>query len=188
MRRERARRSSKSSLPIMCAHVPRKSRLQPRQHWAMAPRSINLVFHFWLPQNDLQHIFKSYQPKPSTKKDHISSIVSLSSGSGFRVPYVSKNAKVQEFSVRWWWWLLLSLSTVVWYPWLRVYEVQIHGNLSSRGFRRNRTDDLGINSPSLWPIEPRFHVRSCVVAHYTCMLSFFWKRVSFLESYLAKET
>ena len=28
------------------------------------------------------------------------------------------------------------------------------------GFRRNRTDDQGINSPSLWPTEPRLHVRS----------------------------
>ena len=28
------------------------------------------------------------------------------------------------------------------------------------GFRRNRTDDLGIDSPSLWPTEPRAHVRS----------------------------
>ena len=28
------------------------------------------------------------------------------------------------------------------------------------GFRRNRTDDLGIDSPSLWPTEPRSHVRS----------------------------
>ena len=28
------------------------------------------------------------------------------------------------------------------------------------GFRRNRTDDLGINSLSLWPTEPRLHVRS----------------------------
>ena len=27
-------------------------------------------------------------------------------------------------------------------------------------FRRNRTDDLTINSPSLWPTEPRLHVRS----------------------------
>ena len=27
------------------------------------------------------------------------------------------------------------------------------------GFRRNRTDDLGIDSPSLWPTEPRLHVR-----------------------------
>ena len=26
------------------------------------------------------------------------------------------------------------------------------------GFRRNRTDDLGIDSPSLWPTEPRLHV------------------------------
>ena len=25
------------------------------------------------------------------------------------------------------------------------------------GFRRNRTDDLGIDSPSLWPTEPRLH-------------------------------
>ena len=28
------------------------------------------------------------------------------------------------------------------------------------GFRRNRTDDLGINSPLLRPTEPRLHVRS----------------------------
>ena len=27
------------------------------------------------------------------------------------------------------------------------------------GFRRNRTDDLGIDSPLLWPTEPRLHVR-----------------------------
>ena len=27
-------------------------------------------------------------------------------------------------------------------------------------FRRNRTDDLGPDSPSLWPTEPRLHVRS----------------------------
>jgi len=27
------------------------------------------------------------------------------------------------------------------------------------GFRRNRTDDLWIDSPSLWPTEPRLHVR-----------------------------
>jgi len=27
------------------------------------------------------------------------------------------------------------------------------------GFRRNRTDDLEITSPSLWPTEPRLHVR-----------------------------
>ena len=34
------------------------------------------------------------------------------------------------------------------------------------GFRRNRTDDLGIDSPSLWPTEPRLHVRS-----YLCDMS-----------------
>ena len=28
------------------------------------------------------------------------------------------------------------------------------------GFSRNRTDDLVIDSPSLWPTEPRLHVRS----------------------------
>ena len=28
------------------------------------------------------------------------------------------------------------------------------------GFSRNRTDDLGVDSPSLWPTEPRLHVRS----------------------------
>ena len=39
---------------------------------------------------------------------------------------------------------------------------QIHVNLSSQVFRRNRlgTDDPGIDSPSLWPTEPRLHVRS----------------------------
>ena len=31
------------------------------------------------------------------------------------------------------------------------------------GFRRNRTENLGINSPSLWPREPRLHVRSTYV-------------------------
>ena len=35
------------------------------------------------------------------------------------------------------------------------------------GFRRNRTDDLGIDSPSLWPTEPRLHVRSSLI---TCRL------------------
>ena len=30
-------------------------------------------------------------------------------------------------------------------------------------FRRNRTDDLGINSPSLWPTELRLHVRLEIV-------------------------
>jgi len=33
--------------------------------------------------------------------------------------------------IYWWWWLLL-LSTVVHYPWLRVYVAQIHGDLSCR--------------------------------------------------------
>jgi len=28
------------------------------------------------------------------------------------------------------------------------------------GFTRNRTDDLGIKSPSLWPTEPHLHVSS----------------------------
>ena len=28
------------------------------------------------------------------------------------------------------------------------------------GFRRNQTNDLRINCPSLWPTEPRLHVRS----------------------------
>ena len=28
------------------------------------------------------------------------------------------------------------------------------------GFRRNRTDDLAINSPSLWSTEPRLRARS----------------------------
>ena len=34
------------------------------------------------------------------------------------------------------------------------------------GFRRNRTDDLGIDSPSLWPTEPRLHVRSSTDQHF----------------------
>jgi len=34
------------------------------------------------------------------------------------------------------------------------------------GFRlgRNRTDDLGIKSSSLWPTDPRLHVRSDILA------------------------
>ena len=35
------------------------------------------------------------------------------------------------------------------------------------GFRRNRTDDLGTNSPSLWPTEPRLHVRSDCGSQFT---------------------
>ena len=38
------------------------------------------------------------------------------------------------------------------------------------GFRRNRTDDLGIDSPSLWPTEPRLHVRT-IYSGVDC----FWK-------------
>ena len=38
------------------------------------------------------------------------------------------------------------------------------------GFRRNRTDDLGINSPSLWPAEPRLHVRSITSLETTMCL------------------
>ena len=40
--------------------------------------------------------------------------------------------------------------------------------LEFSGFRRNRTDDLGINSPSLWPTEARLHVRSCVIKYPKC--------------------
>ena len=36
------------------------------------------------------------------------------------------------------------------------------------GFRRNWIDDLGIDSPSLWPTEPRLHVRSCCVRNLMC--------------------
>jgi len=31
------------------------------------------------------------------------------------------------------------------------------------GFRRNWNDEIGINSPSLWPTEPRLHVRSITI-------------------------
>ena len=34
------------------------------------------------------------------------------------------------------------------------------------GFRRNQTDDLGINSLLLWPTEPRLHVRSMCCIHF----------------------
>ena len=34
------------------------------------------------------------------------------------------------------------------------------------GFRRNRTDDLGIDSPLLWPTEPRLHVRSSLTEDF----------------------
>ena len=42
------------------------------------------------------------------------------------------------------------------------------------GFSRNRTDDLGIDSPSLWPTEPRLHVRSNTYMHTdtTCVYIF----------------
>ena len=35
------------------------------------------------------------------------------------------------------------------------------------GFRRNHTDDLGTNSPSLWPTKPRLHMRSDCGSHFT---------------------
>ena len=38
------------------------------------------------------------------------------------------------------------------------------------GFRRNRTDDLGINSPSLWPIEPASSCTWGQATHY-CIAS-----------------
>ena len=45
------------------------------------------------------------------------------------------------------------------------------------GFRRNRTDDLGIDSPSLWPTEPRLHVRSDRFGKIIKLIfSKFWKR------------
>ena len=31
-------------------------------------------------------------------------------------------------------------------------------------FRRNPTNDIGINSPSLWPTEPRLHLRFFLLA------------------------
>ena len=45
------------------------------------------------------------------------------------------------------------------------------------GFRRNRTDDLGIDSPSLWPAEPRLHVRSTgymFVTHMEFLILLWW--------------
>ena len=36
------------------------------------------------------------------------------------------------------------------------------------GFSRNRTDDRGIDSPSLWPTEPRLHVSSQVMKLIIC--------------------
>ena len=39
------------------------------------------------------------------------------------------------------------------------------------GFWRNRTDDLGIDSPSLWPTEPRLHVRSRMI-FFLCFFHF----------------
>ena len=38
------------------------------------------------------------------------------------------------------------------------------------GFRRNWTNDLGINSLSLWPTEPRLHVRDIVRHASHCLL------------------
>ena len=51
------------------------------------------------------------------------------------------------------------------------------------GFRRNRTDDLGIDSPSLWPTEPRLHVRSIYSPNYIYIIFekfFFWFLVCML--------
>ena len=45
------------------------------------------------------------------------------------------------------------------------------------GFRRNRIHNIGINGPSLWPIEPRLHVRSstsCERARYRVLRQWLW--------------
>ena len=57
------------------------------------------------------------------------------------------------------WWLLLLLETLIYYPCFRVYVAQIHVDLSSRfcEFCLNRTDDLGTDSPALWPTELVLH-------------------------------
>jgi len=43
----------------------------------------------------------------------------------------------------------------------------------SSGFRRNRTDDLGINSPLLWPSNPRLQVKPLLI-----MISPYGKRLA----------
>ena len=43
------------------------------------------------------------------------------------------------------------------------------------GISRNRTDDLGFDSPSLWPTEPRLHVRSKVI--WKCFTYLLWVSV-----------
>ena len=57
------------------------------------------------------------------------------------------------------WLLLLLRDTVIRYPCLRVYVVQIDVDLMSRCliFCRNRTDDLGIDRPVLWPTKLVLH-------------------------------
>ena len=52
------------------------------------------------------------------------------------------------------------------------------------GFRRHRTDDQGIDSPSLWPTEPRLHVRSIwqeILFSRNCLKDVFDVRMSLFE-------
>ena len=49
------------------------------------------------------------------------------------------------------------------------------------GFRRNRTDDLWINSPSLWPSEPRLHVRSEINPKHAVFCGHSWQASSWVD-------
>ena len=104
----------------------------------------------------------------------------------FWKPHVSQlnTTCTKEFQQDRWWWLpsLLSIDWCCFYYFVRNGLVALLKALCARysnsvplieglctsnpcefeflGFRRNRTDDLWMNSPSFWPTEPRLHLRS----------------------------
>ena len=55
------------------------------------------------------------------------------------------------------------------------------GEFLFSGFRRNRTDDLWINSPSLWPSEPRLHVRSEINQRNAVFCGHSWQVSSWVD-------
>ena len=72
--------------------------------------------------------------------------------------------------------ILITLSTLV--PLIEGLCNSNPWELEFSGFRRNRTDNLGINSPLLCPTEPQLHVRSHLiyVVCYTDPLLFLFER------------
>ena len=137
------------------------------QVWHVAYHDLELVGISWY-QAQIINIENSAYP-PECPIVHNSSISKLYFEFMYKVNH--KNSEKSR-----WWWLLLLLWTVVEKERKKESLVSFtEGSWSSNpwqlefsGFRRNRTDDLGIDSPSLWPTEPRLHMKSKLRAFFIC--------------------